>query len=198
MMKYAEVAVDAPTGYDRTFTYSIPAGLTVAPGCLVHAPFGPRVLPGVVFRLSDESPVQETREIISTSRDQPVLSPNHLALARWISHYYMAPLYECAALMMPPGILERIHSYYSKADEPAAGQKLSPAQRRVLDYLASRERVERGALLRAMGPRIESTLRTLARRGLVEVSSEWQKPTVRPKYVTHLELAPSATGAGRT
>ena len=104
----------------------------------------------------------------------------------------MAPLYECAALMMPPGIRERIHSYYSTATETTSGERLSPAQRRVMDYLASRERVERSALLRALGPRIESTLRTLARRGLVEVSSEWQKPTVRPRYVTHLELAVSA------
>lgn len=195
MMKYAEVAVDAPTGYDRTFTYSIPSGLTLKPGHLVHAPFGPRVLPGIVFRLSNESPVQETREITGASRDQPVLSPDHLSLARWISDYYMAPLYECAALMMQPGILERIRSYYSLAAEATSGQKLSPAQSRVMDYLASRDRVERGALLRAMGPRIESTLRTLERRGLVEVSSEWQKPTVRPRYVTHLEPAPSADGA---
>ena len=191
MMKYAEVAVDAPTGYDRTFTYSIPTGLTISPGHLVQVPFGPRVLPGVVFGLSNESPVPETRDVTSTSRDQPILSPDHLALARWISDYYMAPLFECAALMMPPGIRERSLSYYSLTQR-TSGQRLSPPQRRVMDYLASRTRVERGALLRALGPRIDSALVSLARRGFIQVSSEWRNPTVRPRYAIHLELAPLA------
>ena len=191
MMKYAEVAVDAPAGYDRTFTYSIPAGLTISPGHLVQVPFGPRVLPGVVFGLSNESPVPETRDVTSTSRDQPILSLDHLALARWISDYYMAPLFECAALMMPPGIRERSLSYYSLTQR-TSGQRLSPPQRRVMDYLASRTRVERGALLRALDPRIDSALVSLVRRGFIQVSSEWRNPTVRPRYAIHLELAPSA------
>ena len=193
MMKYAEVAVDAPTGYDRTFTYSIPTGLTISPGHLVQVPFGPRVLPGVVFGLSNESPVPETRDVISTSRDQPILSPDHLALARWISDYYMAPLFECAALMMPPGIRERSLSYYSPTAAPAPSRGLSAAQRRVLDYLASRTRVERGVLLRALGPRIDSALVSLARRGFIQVSSEWRNPTVRPQ----IRHTPGAYAFGR-
>ena len=188
MMKYAEVAVDAPAGYNRTFTYSIPPGLDISPGHLVHAPFGPRVLPGVVFRLSNESPVQEPRPVSGASRDQPVLSPVHLALAEWISDYYMAPLFECAALMMPPGLRERSLTHYSAAAEPADDPRLSPAQSRVMDYLASRTRVERGTLLRALGPRADSAIGSLARRGLIEVSTEWRQPSVRPRYVTHLEL----------
>lgn len=192
-MKYAEVAVDAPAGYNRTFTYSVPPGLSLKPGHLVHVPFGPRVLPGLVFGLSNESPVPETKDIVSTSREQPILSLDHLALARWISDHYMAPLYECATLMMPPGIRERIHTYYSATAEATSGQRLTPAQSLVMAYLASREKAERNALLRAMGPRIESSLRSLARRGLVEGYSEWQRPTVRPRYVTHLELASPAS-----
>ena len=191
-MKYAEVAVDAPAGYNRTFTYSVPPGLDISPGHLVQAPFGPRIVPGLVLRLSNESSVQETRPISGASRDQPALSPVHLALAEWISDYYMAPLFECAALMMPPGMRERSLTHYSATAAPAADLRLSPAQRRVLDYLASRSKVERGALLRALGPRADSAIGPLARRGLVEVSTEWRQPSVRPRYVTHLELTPQA------
>ena len=193
-MKYAEVAVDAPTGYSRTFTYSIPTGLDISPGHVVQVPFGPRVLPGVVFRLSDESPVQKTRPITGASREQPVLSPVHLDLAEWISDHYMASLLECAALMMPPGIRERSLIHYSLTASPASEQRLSPAQRRVMDFLASRTKVERGYLLRALGPRVDSALVTLARRGLIEASTEWRRPTVRPRYVTHLELSAPADG----
>ena len=191
-MKYAEVAVDAPAGYNRTYTYSIPHGLDLSPGHLVQVPFGPRVLPGVVFGLSAESPVQQTRPIAGASRDQPVVSPAHLELARWISDYYMAPLYECAALMMPPGIRERSLTYYSPAPDSKPSQQLSPGQRRVMDYVVSRGKVERGALLRTLGPRADSAVGSLARRGLLEVSTEWRKPSVSPRYVTYLELAPLA------
>ena len=131
MMKYAEVAVDAPAGYNRTFTYSIPPGLDISPGRLVQVPFGPRIVPGIVFRLSNESSVQETRPISGASRDQSVLSPVHLALAEWVSDYYMAPLFECAALMMPPGLRERSLIHYSAATAPEPDRRLSPAQRRV-------------------------------------------------------------------
>ena len=48
-MKFAEVAVDAPTGHDRTFSYSIPDNLNIQPGQSVKVPFGPRTLQGIVF-----------------------------------------------------------------------------------------------------------------------------------------------------
>ena len=37
-MKYAEVAVDAPLGVNRTLTYSIPPRMEVLPGQLVWVP----------------------------------------------------------------------------------------------------------------------------------------------------------------
>ena len=48
-MKFAEIAVDAPAGYGRTFSYSIPDGLVVNPGHLVIVPFGPRSRQGIVI-----------------------------------------------------------------------------------------------------------------------------------------------------
>ncbi len=51
-MKYAEVAVDAPVGHSRTFSYSIPSRFSVEPGQLVWVPFGRRVAQGVVVQLA--------------------------------------------------------------------------------------------------------------------------------------------------
>jgi primosomal protein N' (replication factor Y) len=191
MTKYAEVAVDAPTGYDRTFTYSIPPRLTISPGLLVQVPFAARVLSGVIFHLSDEPQVTETREIASVSDSRPVLSAHRLALARWISSYYMASLFDCAAMMMPPGYALRTHGYLSLT-HPAAELKLTYNQRRVADYLKARGRVKREALLKALGAGVETVLSSLIRQGVVEAAWEWQKPAVKPKYVTHLELASSS------
>ena len=191
MTKYAEVAVDAPAGYYRTFTYSVPSGITVSQGHLVHVPFGPRVLSGIVFRISDESPVSETREIARVPYPQPVLSPRGLALASWTSSYYMASLFDCAALMAPPGISLRAGSYLS-LNHSVAEAGLTPSQRRVVSYLKGRERVRREVLLKALGPDMETALGQLARRGVVNVWSEWRKPTARPRHAAHLELASSS------
>ena len=194
MTKYAEVAVDAPAGYDRTFTYSIPPELSISPGHLVHVPFGSRVLSGVVFHLSDEPQVTETREIARVAYPQAVLSPHRLALARWTSSHYMASLFDCAALMMPPGYPLRARGYLSLS-RPTAELKLTTTQSRVVDYLVARGKIKREALLKALGPGVEAVLSSLIRQGMVEATWEWQRPSVRPKYVTYLELASSSSDA---
>ncbi|MDA0988365.1 MAG: primosomal protein N' [Chloroflexi bacterium] len=194
MTMYAEVAVDAPAGYDRTFTYSIPPGMTVSTGHLVQVPFGPRVLSGVVFDLSDEPQVTETRDIARVAYPQPVLSPHRLALARWVSSYYMAPLFDCAALMIPPGYPLRAITYIS-LKRPTPELKLTPAQGRVVSYLDSRERVKREVLVKALGAGVETVLNSLVRLGVIDASSEWQRPGVRPKYATYLELAAASMNA---
>ena len=194
MTKYAEVAVDAPAGYNRTFTYSIPPELTISPGQLVQVPFGARVLSGVVFQLSDEPQVTEAREIANVAYSRPVLSPHRLALARWTSSYYMAPLFDCAALMMPPGYPIRSYGYLSLA-RPAAEPELTPTQRRVVSYLDTRGKVKREDLLRTLGPGVEAALSSLIRQGVIEATWEWRKPGVGAKYVNYLELASSSFDA---
>ena len=53
---YAEVAVDAAVGPERTFTYAIPVGMQLFPGQPVLVPLLSRRVGGVVFALSDVSP----------------------------------------------------------------------------------------------------------------------------------------------
>jgi len=51
-MRYAEVAVDAPVGHARTFSYSIPPQYSLEPGQMVWIPFGSRVTQGIVVGLA--------------------------------------------------------------------------------------------------------------------------------------------------
>ena len=102
-MRYAEIAVDAPTGRSQTFSYHIPDGMSLAPGQLVRVPFGVRALQGIVFEVGAAPQVEETRPVSRALSDAPVLSSHQISLARWISDYYICSLFEAAAPMLPPG-----------------------------------------------------------------------------------------------
>ena len=102
-MGYAEVAVNSPGAQQRTFSYAVPHGMPLDVGHAVWVPFGPRVLQGIIFQLTDYPQVEETRDIIGIIDPLPILSPAQVELARWISERYLSPLFDAAALMMPPG-----------------------------------------------------------------------------------------------
>ena len=100
-MLFAEVAVDAPAGFNRTFSYSIPSELDIKPGHLVAVPFGARTLFGLVFSVVETPEFSETKEIFDLLFLSPILDSIQLNLARWISVYYMAPLFSSASVMLP-------------------------------------------------------------------------------------------------
>ena len=117
-MLYADVCVNTPLGrrtgpapdvLTGTFTYAVPHHLVgrVEPGHLVWTPFRGRRLQAVVLRLSDAAPAFDTQEIISLVWAQPVLTPAQIALAYWVSDYYVAPLIESLLLMLPVGLSQR-------------------------------------------------------------------------------------------
>jgi primosomal protein N' (replication factor Y) len=89
-----------------TFSYHIPPRLDgqLQPGHLVRVSFGKRWVQAVVLSLRDYSPVQKTKPIDAILDPEPVLSPAQIALARWMSVYYVAPLIDCVQPMLPPGI----------------------------------------------------------------------------------------------
>jgi len=105
--RYCDVALPVPL---RTlFTYAIPEALRVAaqPGSRVLVPFRNKSLVGVVVELSDVLPQGvdagvNIRDVAKVLDDIPALSPNLIALARWIAGYYLAPIGEVLRGMLPP------------------------------------------------------------------------------------------------
>jgi len=112
-MRYAEVSVNSPIAQRRTFSYAIPAGLSIDVGQAVWVPFGDKLLQGVVLELTDYPAVEETREIAGIIEPHPVLSPSHVLLARWISQHYLSPLFDAVALMLPPGFERKVLTFIS-------------------------------------------------------------------------------------
>ena len=94
-MKYAEVSVNAPAAQRQTFSYSIPSELTVNVGQAVYVPFGQKTVQGLVLELTDFPAFEPTRDIIGIIDSQPLLSPKQVLLAKWLSDYYLSPLFRC-------------------------------------------------------------------------------------------------------
>ena len=93
--RVAEVALAAPVGEKGLYHYEVPAELeeSATAGTLVHVPFGPRELQGVIFD-PDACPIQERalKPIRAVLDPTPVVTPAGIALARWVAEYYSCPV----------------------------------------------------------------------------------------------------------
>ncbi|TWW12323.1 primosomal protein N' [Planctomyces bekefii] len=99
VVNHLEVAV--PTPLARTFTYL--ADSPVPPGMRVLVPFGRRRVVGVALgpaqaELEAGTQLKKIEKILD---DTPSYSETVLAIARWISTYYMHPLGEVLRTMLP-------------------------------------------------------------------------------------------------
>jgi primosomal protein N' (replication factor Y) len=191
-MNYAEVAVNSPLQQPRTFTYAIPPDVSLDVGHAVWAPFGPRLVQGIVLELSDLPPVQETKEIAQVIGTGPVLSRHHVQLARWIAERYLASYFDAAALMMPPGFERRVITYLQPAANPSqsAVSSLTSRQRELLALVETRGRADLEELKKVAGrERVDACVSQLVRKGLAVKTQEIQWPKVGPRHVPYLTLA---------
>ncbi|MFH1724114.1 MAG: primosomal protein N' [Elusimicrobiota bacterium] len=124
-MRIAEVAYPLPV--DRTFDYEVPSALTgsLAPGARVLAPFGPRTLCGVVMGVREGVSERPLKAIVAVPDPEPILSEEHVELARWLSGRYCAPIGECLKVMIPANLrnARRPVSGEAPGAEPAAGHR---------------------------------------------------------------------------
>ena len=190
--RYADVVVDAPTGKPGdTFTYAVPPHMSVRLGHLVRVPFGRRTLRGVVTGLRDVPNVDYTREITSLLDDEPLLSPERVALGIWIADYYGASPFEALALMLPPGVRGGGRRYLQAADDapPDAEERLPKGARRLLEHLRANPGRHRAAALAAsLGPWTANAARALIEAKLVR---EWtEEPEVKPPSARRRPSAP--------
>jgi primosomal protein N' (replication factor Y) (superfamily II helicase) len=167
-MQYAEVAVRSEAPYRHPFSYAVPSELALVPGQGVLVPFGSRTLQGIVLSLSQEPSFEgEIRSLVGVAGELPLLPAHLLELARWMADRYVAPLFACVDLLLPPGVGRRTRVRYAVADGHAAiGADAKEAA--ILAAIATRPRADRAALERTTGlKRIGASLEGMARRGLV-------------------------------
>jgi primosomal protein N' (replication factor Y) (superfamily II helicase) len=98
------VCVDRPLlSLDRPFTYDLPAELGARVGALVQVPFHGRASRGWVLGPADDLPKRmlAVKKVVSPVR---FFDERRLALFRWMSERYVAPLASVIARAVPPRV----------------------------------------------------------------------------------------------
>jgi len=193
---FAQVVVNTSLAQEREgptsgiFTYIVPETLRaiLQPGHLVWVPFGSRRLQGIVWALTDAPPPFPTRPIESLARAQPVVTRQQLALARWLSEHYLAPLIDCLRLMLPSGVARRVDILLELASEPPFPTDLTPEQGKLLALLLRSPLTRRR--LRKVAPELakRSLIESLLRRGLIVSGQAVIEAPARPRTIRRARL----------
>jgi primosomal protein N' (replication factor Y) len=198
-MTFAEVTVNAAQPLRQSFTYRIPEGMSVIAGQMVYVPFGARTLQGVVMEVTETPAFAEARDITAVVDPRPFVTPQRLSLACWLSDYYLAPLFDCVALMLPPGSRERpltlLEPLATLEELPSLG--LTEKQQAVLAFIigqgsASVDDLRRERRLTGF----QNAVSSLLRRGFIRRRYELARPAARPRVVKYVWLVESE-GAAR-
>ena len=191
---YAEVAVNASAPLRQTFTYRIPEGLNLEPGHAVYVPWGNRTLQGIVVDVTESPAFADARDLEDIIDEQPLISPDRVALATWMSDHYLAPLFDCISLLLPAGFKRRPLTYVRRAfwAEGETGD-LSDPETELLRLISDAGEIEVDALKRRAGTGSARALTSLIRRGMVARTYKLARPTVSAKVVTNVRLTHPGT-----
>lgn len=188
-MKYAEVAVNSPISSNRSFSYSIPLHLEIKVGQAVWVPFGSRTLQGIVIKISDHSSVEITKDIIGFISPVPLLSSRQIDLGLWLSTYYCAPLFDCLALMLPPGFERKLITLLVFSGSVQDTAILNDQDKEIADYIKNKEKVNIKELEKKFGKKkTQFVVKGLIHRGMLSKIEYLEEPRVKPKLVQILKL----------
>ncbi|MFH0846944.1 MAG: DEAD/DEAH box helicase, partial [Chloroflexota bacterium] len=192
-MGYAEVAVNASIPGRETFSYAVPQKLSVSPGQAVLVPFGERLLQGIIIELAEVPSFPETRELKEIVDPKPLLSPEQIKLARWLSDYYLSPLFDALSLMLPPGFERKNLTFIAPTEKGKSydSSSLNDIARQLLVVVEDRGEVRLSELEKQFGKNLaQDTVSYLTRLDLLKRSYRLGPVKVKPKYETWLAVSP--------
>ena len=115
----AKIAVAAANfAIDKPYSYLIPKGLAVQPGCRVTVPFGKgnRRTEGIVLALEAEEE-SELKAVERVLDEAPVLDDRMLRLAAFLRQRYFCTFFEAARAMLPAGLWFREKPAYALTED---------------------------------------------------------------------------------
>ncbi|HKB86516.1 MAG TPA: primosomal protein N' [Ignavibacteriaceae bacterium] len=178
-----------PLPFRNTFTYSVPEEFDslAKTGARAVAPFGKRVLTGIIVKVSENTLVKDKIKPISDILDEkPVFSKKLLKFYEWISDFYLSSYGEALRLGVPTG--SDIESKRKIIIDPDFCDKLLKKEKKntlkykVLEAICGREEISFSYLQKILRKKnIYSAVRSLENEGAVTVLDEVVEARVKIK-----------------
>ncbi|MFQ5539386.1 MAG: primosomal protein N' [Candidatus Binatia bacterium] len=100
--KFAQVVIPSPLKDPLVYLVPSALGASLEIGMRVLVPLGKRKVTGVVVDFSAQTSLNRVREILDVLDDRPILDASLIKLCNWISKYYVSPIGEVLATVLPP------------------------------------------------------------------------------------------------
>jgi primosomal protein N' (replication factor Y) len=144
---------------DRVFHYSVPEALRdrLEPGMRVLVPFRTEWRTGIVTRRLRQADVAQVKPILDLLDTSPLLDRPMMALARWLSEYYVTGWGIAMKAILPPGLEVKAGRHYRMTE---AGRKAMAESSRKGDagrqILAALDNAPRGLRIDGLMRRIKT------------------------------------------
>jgi primosomal protein N' (replication factor Y) (superfamily II helicase) len=166
---FARVIIPSPL--KEPLTYCVPENLRdlVTIGMRVLIPLGKRKVSGIVFELTRETSLDETKDVLAVLDERPIVDQLLLKLSHWASQYYVASLGEVLSTVLPPSSRIETQRVIVAGSESMQGN--NALQQRILDALGKKQgRISLKALTRALGKAdVSNALTQLQSAGAVQI-----------------------------
>ncbi len=182
MPRFAQVILDRSTG--KELDYEIPTGwdARVAAGSRVRVPLRNRQVIGTVVSISNTTTAKGVRPIAAVMDERPQMTPVLMRLAKWMAEYYACDEQDALRCILPRAVRETGHAPLKRRfvtlargvdeEELAVLRKRAPRQAAAVEYLQVAGGPVAVAKLAADTGAADAALKTLARRGWVEITTE--------------------------
>ena len=205
MHSLVQIAPLPPVPLHDLFTYHVPEALRsrIRPGMRVRMPLGRQTRTGVVASFADAAPPGALRPILDVLDTEPFVPPDLLELCRWTAGYYLAPLAEVLAAVVPvslpaPG-QERVVRLVRRltTDEETALAQRAPARARAYRALCAAPGGELGSAAARAAGLTAPAVRALVTAGLAEAAlrPRLRAPSAPPQAEPRLALTPAQRAA---
>ncbi|MFN3596889.1 MAG: primosomal protein N' [Rubricoccaceae bacterium] len=199
MVAAAQVVPLAPV--EGVFSYRVPLEMDAdaQPGARVLVPFGRRMLTGVIAARGGACP-EEAREVVDVLDARPALTPELLALTRWIAEYYVCTWGEALRAALPSGTSLESRRVVRALAPPEAWPDAADGPARTLAE-ALREANGEGVPLRRIEDGLGRAfpahrLRRLEAAGCIALDDEVGVARARARLEPHLSLVDGADARG--
>lgn len=174
----AKVLIDGPS--ELIFDYAIPENLDARPGCRVRIPLRNKSATGTILSIGDrEEGGFRLKPLESLIDPEPLITPNLIALARWMAKYYGTALEQIMRSLLPGSVRQETHSAKTrqvatlvKMPDPTELERLArraPRQHTILQLLEVSGPI---ALSDLGGGSVRPSVKALAEAGFIAVQNE--------------------------